>query len=99
MIGTEWKTSDIWIRRSFELPATDLGELHLWIHHDEDAEVFINGTRITELKGYTTGYVLVPLEGEARKALIAGTNVLAIHCKQTRGGQYIDCGLARIVPP
>jgi hypothetical protein len=44
VIGTEWKSSEIWLRRTFELDAIP-GEsgLLLNIHHDEDAEVFLNG--------------------------------------------------------
>jgi hypothetical protein len=95
--GTGWTTSDIWIRRTFELESTDFTYLHLRIHHDEDAAVFLNGTRVADLSGYTTGYTLVPLEGEAAKALKKGPNTIAIHCHQTSGGQYIDAGLVDLV--
>lgn len=92
-VGTEWKTNDIWVRREFTLPDRPLGEVLLSIHHDEDAEVYINGVLGARLRGHTTEYEEAPLSAEARKALRPGKNVLAVHCKQTAGGQYIDVGL------
>lgn len=99
VVRTVWNTSDIWLRRSFELAKLpEHGELALAIHHDEDAEVYLNGQLIKRTKGFLTGYTIVPLTGEAvRKAIKPGRNVLAVHCHQTRGGQYIDVGLTLIV--
>jgi hypothetical protein len=93
-VRTLWKTPDIWIRRTFELPAGSSGVPLLRIHHDEDAQVFLNGVPAAELSGYTTDYEDVELTQEARATLKSGPNVIAIHCRQTHGGQYIDAGMA-----
>ncbi|MBL9134704.1 MAG: DUF4965 domain-containing protein [Verrucomicrobiales bacterium] len=97
VIGTEWSTRDIHLRRIFELPAgTTTDGLQLFIHHDEDAQVFLNGQKIAELPGYTSEYETVPLPADAVKALVPGKNLLAIRCRQTGGGQYIDAGLVTV---
>jgi hypothetical protein len=98
VVRTEWKTDDIWIRRDFDLPKGELGELYLLLHHDEDAEVYLNGVLAVKTKGFITGYEEFAIEPEARKALKSGRNTIAIHCHQTRGGQYIDAGLIRLKP-
>ncbi len=96
-VRTEWKGPDIWLRRTFELEDKKLGRTHLSIHHDEDAEVYINGQLVAELEAYTTSYVQVELDAEALKALKPGKNCIAVHCHQTTGGQYIDVGLVNVV--
>jgi hypothetical protein len=96
VIGTKWGVDDIWIRRSFELKELPKGEVMLRLHHDEDAEVYINGVLAVKVAGYITDYTEVPLTAEGRKALKAGTNMIAIHCHQTSGGQYIDAGLVEL---
>jgi hypothetical protein len=96
VVRTEWKTGDIWLRRAFTVPDRPFTHLHLQVHHDEDAEIYLNGVLAARLAGYTTDYVEVPLTEEARKALRPGANVLAVHCKQTVGGQYIDVGLVEL---
>jgi hypothetical protein len=98
VVRTQWNTSDIWLRREFELESTDLNKPLLMIHHDEDAEVYLNGVLAAQLKGYTTAYTRIPISDEARKALRQGKNTIAIHCKQTGGGQYIDAGLVDLRP-
>lgn len=102
VVRTEWSTPDIWIRRTFTIPPSAAGESlpndpNLMVHHDEDAEIFINGELAAKLSGYTTGYGTVALREEARAALREGTNVLAVHCHQTGGGQYIDVGIVELI--
>ncbi|MFO0947601.1 MAG: glycoside hydrolase family 2 TIM barrel-domain containing protein [Planctomycetota bacterium] len=95
-IGTEWKTKDIWLRRKIQLPATKRDHWQLLVHHDEDVEIFINGVLAGKATGYGTEYDLLELTEEGRKALKPGENTLAVHCKQTGGGQYIDVGLVEL---
>jgi hypothetical protein len=94
-VRTEWNSPDIWIRRTFDVKSPP-GSLSLRVHHDEDTEVFLNGVKIAALDGFTDTYAEVPLDDAAAKALKAGTNTLAVHTRQTRGGQYIDLGLVEI---
>src|SRR5262249_22212712 len=93
VVRTEWKTNDIWLRRAIELPEGRPANLRLLMHHDDDAEVYVNGVLAAKERGYTTGYQTFRLRPEALAALRPGRNVLAVHCHQVRGGQYIDVGL------
>jgi hypothetical protein len=95
MIRTPWLTSDIWLRRTFELPAGAQQGLSLLVHHDEDVEIYLNGVLAAQATGYTTSYEDLSILPAALAALRAGKNVLAVHCRQTQGGQYIDVGLLR----
>jgi len=97
VVRTEWKTPDIWVRRTFELENTKLRRPQLSIHHDEGADIYINGQLIARLEGYTSSYVRATLDKKAQKALKIGTNCIAIHCHQTGGGQYIDAGLVDVI--
>jgi len=95
---TEWKTPDIWLRRTFDWPAATAGTPVLLVHHDEDVEIHINGVLAATADGYTSEYEEMPLTPEALAALKPGHNVLAVHCHQTMGGQYVDVGLCTESP-
>ncbi len=99
VVRTQWRTSDIWIRRTFELKELPSEPLLLWLHHDEDAEVYLNGVLAAKAMRFTHEYELTDIRPEALKTLHVGKNVLAVHCHQTRGGQYIDVGLVKLIPP
>jgi beta-galactosidase/beta-glucuronidase len=91
-VGTVWATNDIWLRKTFTLDAVP-DKAAILIHHDEDAEVYINGQGVAVLKGFTQEYKVVPIEPGKRSALQVGQNTMAVHCRQTRGGQFIDVHL------
>ncbi|RKD91324.1 sugar-binding domain-containing protein [Mangrovibacterium diazotrophicum] len=97
VIRTLWSSDDIWLRKEVQigdLSAKNQENLVLTIHHDEDCEVYINGVWAASLSGWTTSYVTTPISAEAKNAIVSGTNTIAIHCKQTAGGQYIDAGIS-----
>jgi hypothetical protein len=98
VVGTTWDSSDIWLRRTFNpgtLTPQDMDKLVWLIHHDEAADVYINGILALSTTGYTSSYIPLPLNATAKAALVLNTsNVIAVHCQQATGGQYIDVGLA-----
>ena len=90
-IRTPWTSDDIWLRREITLPAGSLKGLQLWIQHDDEAEIYVNGVLAAKLPG-ANRYEPIELTKAAQAALRAGRNVVAVHCKDTGGDQYIDLG-------
>ena len=93
VLNTSWNSSDIWLRREFTLRPEDLSGIKLQIFHDEDAEVYLNGVMAVKLSGYITDYEDFEISKEAAAALHPGENTIAVHCRQTTGGQGIDIGI------
>ena len=91
-VGTEWNTKDIWLRRKVELKAVPK-EPALYVHHDEDIEVFINGKQVLKKGGFVTSYQVIPIDAANRATLRAGMNTIAVYCHQTGGGQFVDVHL------
>ncbi len=88
-IGTVWSTNNIWARKQFQLDQVP-AKPALYIHHDEDCQVYINGQQVASLNGFVTEYKVVPIQPDKASALKTGKNALAVHCRQTGGGQSID---------
>ncbi len=93
VVNTVWDSDDVWLRREFVLDDKDLHGARIQIHHDEDAQVYLNGVKAIEEPGFITGYEDIAPEQDALDALNIGTNVMAVHCHQTQGGQFIDVGI------
>ena len=97
-IRTPWNTPDIWIRRTFDLPTgLTLVNPQIYVHHDEDAEIFINGTPVLTVNGYTQDYELNAASVDLKTLLKPGRNSIAAHCHQTTGGQYLDVGIVDLI--
>jgi len=95
-LRTAWTTPGIWARQRFDWAGGPADHLYLVMAHDEDATVTINSVEAATVAGNATGYVLVPVADAAAAALKPGANVIAVRCKQTRGAQALDVGIARI---
>jgi len=93
LVNTPWSSSDIWLRTTFKVHEVPRFPLAWRLHHDEDVEVYLNGEQLVQLGGFTRGYLEVPFSQHALACLKQGENVLAVHCRQTWGGQYVDVGI------
>ena len=98
-IRTQWTSDEIWVRREFTLAQGDLDDVQLTIQHDDDAEVYVNGVLAVRLPG-ANRYETFDLPKSVRATLRAGKNVIAIHCRDTGGDQYLDAGFvtSRLMP-
>jgi hypothetical protein len=96
VVGTLWNTRNIWLRREVEIPADKLHDLQLWLHHDDDTEIYVNGVQIFQTAGWATSYDVVMLPDDARAAFKPGSNLIAVHCRQNGGGQYVDLGFVSL---
>ena len=93
-VGTPWKTSEIWLRKTIDVPGplkfTSAG---LIVRHDEDVVVYVGGTKVFSAEGFNTQWTAYDVSEELGAALKPGKNVVAAHVTQAGGGQYIDLGL------
>lgn len=101
VVRTTWAEPAIWLRQTFWLPSLtsqDLTHLMFDIHHDETATIYFNGVQAAQFGGYLQDYELVPMSQAGQAALRPGqSNLLAVECLQTDGGQYIDVGITQWV--
>jgi len=90
---TRWETSDIWLRRAFQWNGGNLKDAALVIFWDEDTEVYVNGKEIWNRSGFVTSYEMFSVTDALKGALRKGQNTLAVHARQSGGGQFIDLAL------
>lgn len=97
LVRTPWNTADIWLRRTFNpgnLTSQQRSNLFFLVYNDEDVEIYINGVLAGSATGYRTSYGLMTMTEAGRNAIVSNAdNLLAVHCHQTGGGQYIDAGI------
>lgn len=92
---TLWKSKDIWTRRTFNLSDITAEELYLKLNHDDNVDVYLNGEKIYSHVGWVHKYIYLPISNEAKKKLVKGKNVLAIHVVNTAGGAWLDAGIVK----
>ncbi len=94
--NTAWTTTDIWLRKEFTLDAyaaSVLDSLVLYVSHDEDCQIYINGVVAAELGGYAD-YKYVSISDKAKASIKVGEkNVMAVHCYNGGAPGNIDVGI------
>jgi hypothetical protein len=91
--NTPWETKEIWVRREFTLSANYEGELYLTYSHDDDFELYLNGTQIVNTGNRAKNNVTVKLDKTLLNA--NGKNLIAAHCLDRGGLAYVDFGIFR----
>jgi hypothetical protein len=100
VVGTQWKSDDIWLRRTFTMPQTDAKDLQFVVYHDEDVQIYVNGVLGAEEAGFVNNYLPMEMSATAKAQLKPGAKItLAVHCHQTEGGQGVDVGLVNVTQP
>lgn len=89
---TAWETKEIWVRRAFTLPALDeAGQLYLNYSHDDDFELYVNGTQVINTGNRAKNNNIIKLDKSLLNA--EGENVIAAHCLDRGGLTYVDFGI------
>ena len=95
---TIWSTSDIWLRREFNLNEKIL-EPVLKIMHDDDYEIYINGQLFLAEEGVSADYKYIKLDESKGSLFKKGKNVIAVHCHDDGGDRFIDVGIGVEMAP
>lgn len=93
-IKTPWTSDDIWMRKTVTLEG-EIAEPVLKIWHDDDYEVYVNGKPLFSAQG-ASSYRLIRLDAELGKLFQKGENVIAVHCHNKHGNQFIDLGIGKV---
>jgi len=89
---TAWTSSEIWVRRQFELPELEIAaDLYLIYSHDDDFELFLNGEEIVNTGNRAKSNVVLKLDKTLLNA--NGKNTIAAHCFDRGGLAYVDFGI------
>ncbi len=95
-IGTDWKGETIWLRVEFNAPEASYAQVRLPIRTNCLFEAFLNGVQVASTNIERSGYYEYTLPAEAKAAIRAGRNVLAIRAQrlhELKTGQVVDAGL------
>ena len=82
-VRTQWteEHSDIYVCRTIDITEQDLAaELFLVFSHDDACQIYVNGTQVGEGEMAFMEGIRVSLDGEKKKLLKPGKNVIAMHC-------------------
>jgi hypothetical protein len=91
VVNTEWDIDEIWVRREFPLPAIAGDSVYLVYSHDDDFELYLNGTEIVNTGRQARMDVVLKIPASLLNE--GGKNVIAAHCNDRGGKAYVDFGI------
>ena len=97
-IHTDWSDldSDLWVRREINLTPADLnGNLFLVYSHDDNFDLYVNGTKVAQGPAEFKEEVKLELTDDILPLLHPGKNVIASYCHNNAGGALTDFGIFR----
>ena len=93
-MSERWPTSDIWLRRHFTWKEAKVTHVTFDMIHDENVEIYLNGTRILEEAGSNDRWEPFEVPADTfMSAVREGDNVLAVKVHDSAAPRYFDCGL------
>ena len=93
-MADRWTTNDLWLRRHFTWKAAKVTRVVFDMIHDENVEIYLNGTRILEESGSNDRWEPFEISVETfTSAVREGDNVLAVKVHDGAAPRYFDCGL------
>ncbi|MEW6235980.1 MAG: sugar-binding domain-containing protein [Candidatus Omnitrophota bacterium] len=90
---TPWESKDIWLRQQFTYDSAAFDAAALVIHYDNATQIYLNGKLLWKGEGWNDAYAGFDITQALREAIQTGKNVIAVHCHQDEGGQFIDLAL------
>lgn len=97
---TTWISDNIWYRKKFDLPTLTFEEPYLKISHDDDVEAYLNGELLYECEECWTSpdeFKYYKIDRSTLDKLEKENNVLAVHVKNNRGGQWLNAGIVDMI--
>jgi hypothetical protein len=86
---TEWKTPEIYFRKTFQYDGGALKNGAVVLGHNDNTEIYINGQKILGVTG-SEGCRMFIVTDLMQKALKKGTNTIAVHSHEGGNGQFVD---------
>ena len=101
LVGTEWTEGPRWFRRPFIVPEHAEDEIGLLVHHEGNAEIFVNGEQVPDAvsRGPMAGYRVLRLTEAQRAKMIPGSwNQLAVVVEPGEEENFFDAGVIFVHP-
>ena len=99
-VRTTWDNRYIYMRRTVDFSKIEpesIENLYVSLYHDEDCDIYINGVLALSVSGFVSGYTSYELTPAGKAAIKPdASNVIAVRCRQTSGGQFIDLGFIAV---